>query len=128
MLFVTVALTIYAASTGGADAAIGLNIMWAYALIAAAVASAIFCAVIGMVQSPAGLKSTVISIVLVAAVIGISYLVASGHTIQVPNIETGGFFESEETVITETSVMVTYITFGAAIIMAIVSEIWGAFK
>ncbi|MFI3292160.1 MAG: hypothetical protein SNG27_01340 [Rikenellaceae bacterium] len=128
MLVATVGLAIYAGVSGGADAAIGLNLMWAYALLAAGLVAAVICAFAGMATSTEGLKGTIISLVLGIAVIGASYYIASGHSIQIVDLSTGGFFPADDTVITEASVLVTYVVFGASVLVAIVTEIWGALK
>ncbi len=128
MLLVTVGLTAYAAMTKGADDAIGLNLMWGYFLAGFAVIASLLCAVWGMATSPEGLGKTIGAVVLVAVIVGASYFIAAGNTIEIPNIATGGSFPHEDTVITEASVLVTYVTFAAAVVIALVSEIWGAIK
>ncbi len=128
LLVVTVALAVYAGATGGSDAAIGLNLMWAYGLLGAGLVAAMICAFAGMATSSEGLKGTIISLVLVIAVIGASYYIASGHSIEIVDLSTGGFFPAGDTVITEASVLVTYVVFGASVLVAIVTEIWGALK
>ena len=44
------------------------------------------------------------------------------------DLQNNGFFGHGETVITETSILVTYVAFVAAFLTAVVTEIWGAFK
>ena len=47
LLAVMAVLGIYAIATGGSEAAISLNLIWCYFLLALAVFTAIFCAVFG---------------------------------------------------------------------------------
>ena len=101
LMAITVVLMVYAIATGGSDASISVNLMWGYFLFVFAVAAAIFCAVFGMIQNPAGIKGTILS---------------------------NGFFGHGETVITETSILVTYVACVAAFVTAVATEIWGAFK
>ena len=122
LLVITIALMVYAIATGGSEAAISANLMWGYFLFAFAVASAIFCAIFGMIKNPAGIKGAILSLALVIIIIGVSYFYSAGHTINI------GFFGHTETVITETSILVTYVAFAAAFVTAVVTEIWSAFK
>ena len=121
-------LGIYAIATGGSEAAISLNLIWCYFLLALAVFTAIFCAVFGMIQNPAGIKGTIISLALIIVIVGVAYFVASGHDIQIPDLANGGFFSQGETVLTDTSILVTYVALVAAFVTAIATEIYGAFK
>lgn len=128
LVTITVLLTGYAVMTGGTDAAISLNLMWGYFLFVFAVAAAVFCALFGMIQSPAGTKSAIAAFVLILVVIGASYFIAAGHTTNIANLADGGFFSRGETVITETCILVTYVAFVAAFVTALVTEVWGALK
>ncbi len=127
---------LYAAIIGGADAfanptlnnAISVTIIWAYFLFVFALASALFCAVFGMIKSPAGLKGTALSLALVILVIGASYFYSTGHTVTIANIGDGGVFGATETVITEVSILVAYAAFAGAFVVALVTEVFGAFK
>lgn len=125
MLVITVGLVGGAAATGS-TAIVGYNLVWAYVLVAAAIVSAIVCALIGMATAPAGIKATLISVGLVAVVIFASYFVAAGHDIKIADIGTPGtFFGAEETVISEASILVTYTVFGAVVLMSLISELMG---
>ena len=128
LLAVMAVLGIYAIATGGSEAAISLNLIWCYFLLALAVFTAIFCAVFGMIQNPAGIKGTIISLALIIVIVGVAYFVASGHDIQIPDLANGGFFSQGETVLTDTSILVTYVALVAAFVTAIATEIYGAFK
>jgi len=128
LMAVTVALLVYAVATGGSEASIGLNLIWGYFLFVFAIAAALFCALFGMIKNPAGIKGTILSVLLILIVVGASYFYAAGHTVNIVDLQNNGFFSHGETVITETSILVTYVAFAAAFVTAIVTEIWGAFK
>ena len=55
-MVITVALLVYAIATGGSEDAISVNLIWGYALFVFALASALFCAIFGMIKNPAGIK------------------------------------------------------------------------
>lgn len=128
LMAITVVLLVYAIATGGSTAAISLNLVWGYFLIVFAVAAAIFCAIFGMIQNPAGIKGTIISLALIIVIVGVAYFIAAGHSIQIPDLANGGVFGAGETVLTETSILVTYVSLVAAFLTAVVTEIYGAFK
>lgn len=128
LMAITVVLLGYAIATGGSDAAISANLMWGYFLLVFGIAVALFCAVFGMIQNPAGIKGTIISLALIIVVIGVSYFYSAGHTVNIVDLQNNGFFSHGETVITETSVLVAYVSVVAAFATAVVTEIWGAFK
>ena len=128
LMVITLVLLVYAIATGGSEAAISVNLMWGYFLFVAAIAAALFCAIFGMIKNPAGVKGAIISLALVIIIVGVSYFYSAGHTINIVDLQNNGFFGHSETVITETSILVTYVAFVVAFVTAIVTEIWGAFK
>ena len=128
LIVITLALVAYAIATGGSDASISANLVWGYALLAGAIAAAIGGAVYGMIQSPAGAKGSVLSVVLILAIIAVAYFISAGHTVNIVDLQNNGYFAHGETVITETCILVTYVAFAAAVITALVTEIWAAFK
>ncbi len=136
LLAVTVALVgyaIYIAATLGGEpetmaAAVSLNLYWAYTLLALVVLSAIFGAVYAMLKSSGNSLKTIISLVVIVAVVAGSYFIAAGHTVQIPNIEDGGVFEAVPTLISETSIYIAYVAMAATIISAVVTEVINAFK
>ena len=128
LMAITVVLLVYAIATGGSEASVSLNLVWGYILFAVAIAAALFCAVFGMVKNPAGIKGTILSLALILIVIGVSYFYSASHTVNIIDLQNNGFFGHGETVITETSILVTYVAFVAAFLTAIVTEIRGAFK
>ena len=128
LMFITIALLVYAFATGGSDAAISATLMWGSALFVFALASALFCAIFGMIKNPAGIKGSILSLALVIIVVGVAYFYSAGHTVNIINLQNNGFFGHSETVITETSIIVTYVAFAAAFLTTVVTEIWRAFK
>jgi len=119
-------------SSGAADAsactAIAYNLVWAYVLFVVTVCSALYCAVSGMLKSPAGIKSSLVSLGIVVVVVLASYLIAKGHEVLIPNIENGGYFGASETLLSSASIWVAYFAMAGAILSAIWSEVSGAFK
>ena len=95
LLVITIALMVYAIATGGSEAAISANLMWGYFLFAFAVASAIFCAIFGMIKNPAGIKGAILSLALVIIIIGVSYFYSAGHTINIVDLQNNGFFRPQ---------------------------------
>ncbi len=91
-------------------------------------AAAIGGAIYNMVQSPAGAKSSLLSCVLILVVIAVAYFISAGHTVNIVDLQNNGFFSHTETVITETCVLVSYVAFAVAVLTALVTEIWAAFK
>ena len=128
LMVITIVLLVYAIATGGSETAISVNLIWGYFLFVFAIAAALFCAIFGMIQNPAGIKGAILSLALVIVVVGVSYFYSASHTINIVDLQNNGFFGHPETVITEASIIVTYVAFAAAFITAVVTEIWGAFK
>lgn len=134
LMVVTVILLIYAIIAGAngteaaLNAAISANLIWGYILFALAIVAALGCAVYGMAKNPAGIKGTILSLVLVVVIIGVAYFIAAGHTVQIPDLANNDFFGHSETVLTEASIIVTYVAMAAAFLTAIGTEIWRAFK
>ena len=128
LLVITIVLLVYAIATGGSEAAISANLMWGYALFVFAIASALFCAIFGMIQNPKGIKGAILSLALIIIIVGVSYFYSAGHTINIVDLQNNGFFGHTQTVITETSIIVTYVAFVAAFLTAIATEIWSVFN
>ena len=127
-MVITVALTAYAIAAGGSDAAISLNLIWGYCLMIGAVVAAVGGAIYSTLKSPAGAKMSILSVVLILAIVGVAYFISAGHTVQIVDLQNNGYFPHVDTVITETSILVTYVAFAASILTALVTEIWAAFK
>lgn len=134
LMAITVVLLIYAVASPHPinatefDPSISLNLMWCYALLVFSICAALFCAVFGMIKNPAGVKGTILSMALIIVIIGVAYFISAGHNIEIPDLSNGGFFGPGETVLTEASILVTYVSMAAAFLTAVATEIWGAFK
>ncbi|MEG0807770.1 MAG: hypothetical protein RR410_05390 [Alistipes sp.] len=128
LMAITAILLVYALATGGSDTAISLNIIWTYALLVFAICAALFCAGFGLIQNPAGLKGTILSVALIIVIVGVSYFIAAAHTIEVPNVALGGVFGRGETILTDASILVTYVAIVAAFLAAVGTEFWSVFK
>lgn len=129
LMAVTVVLVGYAIVASGAETAISINLVWGYILGVAAVVVAIVAAVKGMLVNPAGVRAAITAIVLVVVVVGIGVGVALSHKgLQIPNSEGGFFTDPFEVAITEASIIVTYIAFAAAIVVALYSVVRNALK
>lgn len=45
-----------------------------------------------MVNSSKGIKGTLLSTLLIIVIVAAAYLIARGHTIEIPDVANGGFF------------------------------------
>ena len=129
LMAVTAALLVWAIATAGSEAAISVNLIWGYVLLVGAVLSVVYCAVKGMIKNPAGIGKTIASIAIIVVVIGIGLGVALSHKgLAIPNSAGGVFDDPFELVITESSIIVTYVAFVVTILAALFSEIRNALK
>lgn len=129
LIAVTVALLVYAIATGGSETAISLNLIWGYVLLVGAALSVVYCAVKGMVKNPAGIKKTLASVAIIVVVVGAAVAYAlSNSGLAIRNSAGGVFDDPFELVITESSIIVTYVAFVATVIAAVFSEIRNALK
>lgn len=134
LLGVSVALVAWALFTTPSDPtlenapAIGANLFWAYALIAGAILAAVLGAGMELLTKPEGLKGTIISLVAIVAIVVVSYVLAQGHTFEIVDLQNKGIFPRFDTVITDASIMVTYVALAAAVIAAIYSAVSDALK
>lgn len=128
--------------------AVNGTIIWCYILAVLAIAIIACSFVMGILQDPRKLISVSILLVIVAAVIGISYFVATGEDANGISWHNGGtlkdaagydlgigadpatrtVFGEFEYVISETSILVAYIVGGLAVLAAGFSVIRGFFK
>ena len=123
--------------------AINWNLMWFYFLMVFAVFFIIISAISNMLLNVAGLKKTLLAVVIVVAVIGVSYLIAAGNGwIEGATLKdaagydlgigtdptTRNVFGPMDYMIADTSILVTYITFAGAALAAILSAVRGIFK
>lgn len=129
LIAVTVALLVYAIATGGSETAVSLNLIWGYVLLVGAALSVVYCAVKGMVKNPAGIKKALASVAIIVIVVGAAVAYAlSNAGLAIPNSAGGVFDDPFELVVTESSIIVTYVAFVATVIAAVFSEIRNAFK
>ena len=129
LLAVMAVLGIYAIATGGSEAAISLNLIWGYVLLVGAALSVVYCGVKGMVKNPAGIKKTIASVAIIVVVVGAAVAYAlSNAGLAIPNSAGGVFDDPFELVVTESSIIVTYVAFVATVIAAVFSEIRNALK
>lgn len=126
---ITAVLLVWAIAAGGSETSISWNLIWGYVLLVAAALSVVYCAVKGMIKNPAGIKKAVASIAIIIVVVGIALGIALSHKgLAIPN-SAGGFFDDPfELVVTESSIIVTYVAFVATVLAAVFSEIRNAVK
>ena len=129
LFVITFALVGWAVISGGSEVAISWNLMWGYALLVTAIVSVICAAIKGTITNPAGLKNTLIAVVIVVVVVGAALGVALSHDgLVIPNSAGGVFNDPFELAISETGIIVTYIVAAAAILVTIVGEVRNALK
>lgn len=123
--------------------AIHWNIMWFYFLMVFAVCFIVMSAIWNMMLNAGGLKKTILALVVVVAVVAVSYFVASsngwaegatlkdaaGYDLGIgTDPATRTVFGTFEYMVADTSIMVTYITFAGAALAALFSAIRGIYK
>ena len=134
LMAVSVALVAWAifttpsAPTTANATAVGANLYWGYALLIGAILAAVLGACMDMLKKPEGLKGTIISFVAIIAIVVVSYVLAQGHTYEIVDLQNKGIFPRFDTVITDASIMVTYVAMAAAVIAAIYSAVSDALK
>ncbi len=134
LLFGTLALVAWAVFTTPEDptvanaTAVGANLYWGYGIFAVAAVVALFAALWDLLQKPEGLKGSIFGFLAIVAIIVVAYVVANGHDYQIVNLETQGFFERTDTVITDASILVAYVAGAGAILAAIYSAVTDALK
>ena len=129
LFVITFALVGWAVISGGAEVAISWNLIWGYVLLVAAVLSVICAAIKGTITNPAGLKNTLIAVVIVVVVVGAALGVALSHDgLVIPNSAGGVFNDPFELVISETGIIVTYVVAVATLLVTIAGEVRNALK
>ena len=123
--------------------AISVNIMWFYFLLVFAFCIIIINTVMNLFQNKGCLGKTLAAICVVAAVIGVSYVLATTHgwadgaTLKDAagydlglgtDLATRKVFGPFEYMLADASILVTYITFAGAALAAILSAVRGVFK
>ena len=126
---VTAALVGWAVVSGGSEVAISWNLLWGYALLVTAVVSVILAALKGTITNPAGLKKTLLAVVIVVVVVGASLFIALGHDgLVIPNSAGGVFDDPFELVISEVGLVVTYVVAAASIVVTLLTEVRNLIK
>ena len=126
---VTAAMVGWAVVSGGNEVAISWNLVWGYALLVGAVLGVLLSAIKGTITNPAGLKKTMLAIVLVVVVVGAALFIALGHDgIVIPNSAGGVFDDPFELVISEVGILVTYVVAAASILVTLYTEVRNLFK
>lgn len=129
LFVITLALVGWAVISGGSEVAISWNLMWGYALLVVAIVSVICAAIKGTITNPAGLKNTLIAVVLVVVVVGAALGIALSHDgLTIPNSAGGVFDDPFELVISETGILVTYVVAAATLLVTIFAEVRNALK
>lgn len=126
----------------GLKSAVSYNLYWGYFLLVFAVAGALFGAILNKVQNPTGLVKSLISVVIIVVVFGGAYFVAASHGWadgrflldaggEQLGYEVGGkkvMFEAWQYLVSDTSVLVTYVAIAGAAVASVFSWAWGLFK
>lgn len=134
LMLVTMALLFWAVGSTPSEptvdtaTAVGGNLYWGYVLLGLAIATALFSAVWDMIQKPESIKGSIFTVVLGVVVVVVAYVVAQGHTYEIIDLNTMGYFDRQPTVISDASIMVTYVAGVAAAIAAIYSAVTDALK
>ena len=121
---VTAAMVGWAVVSGGSEVAISWNLVWGYALLVGAIVCVLWAAVKGTITNPAGLKNTLLALVLVVVVVGAALFIALGHDgLVIPNSAGGVFDDPFELVISEVGILVTYVVAAASIVVTAFVEV-----
>lgn len=123
--------------------AISYNLLWFYFLMVFAVAFVVLQAVINLFQTQGGMVKTLVSLVVVVAVVVVAYFVAQSHGWNDGNVlydvkgmplgvgndpATRTVFGAFEYMVSDACIVVTYIAFIGAALAAVYSAIRGTFK
>ena len=126
---VTLGLGGWAVASGGSEVAISYNLLWGYTLLVVAIVSVLWAAIKGTITHPAGLKNTLIAVVLVVVVVGAALGIALSHDgLTIPNSAGGVFDDPFELAISETGILVTYVVAATTLIVTLVSEVRNVLK
>lgn len=128
MVFDSTGMTINGKLYDHAAESSSLNIIWTYILLGFAILATIGSAVWGMIQKPAGIMRSLLSLGLIVVIVVAAYFLANSHHFEVPNLADGGFFPRPETVLSDASILVSYVVLCGAILVAIYSAIRKAIK
>lgn len=126
---ITAALVGWAVVSGGADVAISWNLLWGYALLVGAVVGVLWAALKGLITDPAGVKKTLLAVVLVVVVVGAALGIALSHDgLVIPNSAGGVFDDPFELVISEVGLLVTYTVAAAILLVTLYAEVRNLIK
>lgn len=126
---ITAALVGWAVISGGADVAISWNLIWGYALLVGAVVGVLWAALKGLITDPAGVKKTLLAVVLVVVVVGAALGIALSHDgLVIPNSAGGVFDDPFELVISEVGLLVTYVVAAATLLVTLYAEVRNLIK
>ena len=126
---VTLGLVAWAGVSGGSEVAISWNLLGGYALLVGAVLSVLWAALKGLVADPAGVKKTLLAVVLVVVVVGAALGIALSHKgLVIPNSAGGVFDNPFELVISEVGILVTYVVAAAALLVTLYAEVRNLLK
>lgn len=125
---VTVAMLLWAVVSGGAEVAISWNLIWGYILVVLAIAGVVGAAIGDTVKSPAGLKKTLLAVVLVVVVVGAALGYSMSNEQIIPNSAGGVFDDPFELAISQTGIIVTYIVAVATMLTTLFVEVRNLFK
>ena len=126
---VTLGIVGWAVASGGSEVAISYNLLWGYTLLVVAIVSVLWAAIKGTITHPAGLKNTLIAVVLVVVVVGAALGIALSHDgLTIPNSAGGVFDDPFELAISETGILVTYVVAAATLLVTLVSEVRNVLK
>ena len=126
---ITAALVGWAVVSGGADVAISWNLLWGYALLVGAVVGVLWAALKGLITDPAGVKKTLLAVVLVVVVVGAALGIALSHDgLVIPNSAGGVFDDPFELVISEVGLLVTYVVAATSIVVTLFTEVRNLIK
>ena len=129
LFVITLAFVGWAVISGGSEVAISWNLIWGYVLLVAAIVCVLYAAIKGTITNPAGLKNTLIAVVLVVVVVGAALGISLSHDgLVVPNSAGGVFDDPFELVISETGILVTYVVAAATLLVTIFAEVRNALK
>ena len=125
LLFAITAVMVgWAVVSGGAEVAISWNLVWGYALLVGAILGVLLSSIKGTITNPAGLKKTLLAVVLVVVVVGAALFIALGHDgVVIPNSAGGVFDDPFELVISEVGILVTYVVAAASIVVTLYTEV-----
>ena len=94
-----------------------------------AVVSVLGAALKGTITNPAGLKKTLLAVVLVVVIVGAALFIALGHDgIVIPNSAGGVFDNPFELVISEVGLLVTYVVAASSIVVTLFTEVRNLIK